>query len=658
MKQGATRSVLLGSLAVSVVTSLAFTGLGAPVGQDPTRDPDGTPTREPLDPPPPNQPTLAVDNSGPEIGISLTRRTREPLGPLTITIAATGANGRERDFVAELGHGRARFTADGRRWICRDRRITRPGDKAGVGLVIPRTCLGGAATLRVSTAVSGQPLAVTQQRRVRPNVLMIMLDDARDDQLSRRWMPRTMDLLADQGVRFTNSFAPFALCAPSRASMLSGQYATGTGIWSIVQPWGFSSFADRQTLPVWLDRAGYRTMMLGKYINGYESSSDDTSVDVPWWHYRPPGWDEWHASGTGTYNYLRTDLAWARDGMPGKRRITRYQTTAYGSIARSMIDSAVGDRHPFFFYLNFTAPHAGYPVRSPGRGFPRSHGIVTPYVPPNVVGSLARRNPTAPGLLGPQDPMTGKPSYMSRRPITGGYRLAVNAGAQRRNESLYLVDRQVARVIQSLKDTGAYDNTYVMLTSDNGYFAGEHRKPQRKTLPYDPAIRVPMVIAGPGIPKGATRRTPISTVDIAPTVLGMTGVRAPSRVRLDGSSRFGVATGDAADVGWTHPLMLLTGPFDFDIRNPLLQTVAFNPDAPNALSAIQGVRTSRYVYLVDRTGFEQLYDRLTPLGRAEITNVAGEPRYAQALAASRRLLNELRHCAGASCRPPIPRILR
>ena len=104
-------------------------------------------------------------------------------------------------------------------------------------------------------------------QRTQPNMVVIMTDDARDDDL--RFMPNVRHLIGDQGVRFTNTFSPQPLCCPARASFLTGEYSHNHHVWSHAPPYGFQALHDGSTLPVWLHRAGYDTSFLGKYLNGY-----------------------------------------------------------------------------------------------------------------------------------------------------------------------------------------------------------------------------------------------------------------------------------------------------------------------------------------------------------------------------------------------------
>jgi arylsulfatase A-like enzyme len=132
----------------------------------------------------------------------------------------------------------------------------------------------------------------------RPNVLMINVDDLAATDI--KYMPNVQRLLVQQGTTFTDAVAPTPLCVPARAGLLTGKYAHNHKNWSISGTnGGYKGFAGRRnTLPVWMDKAGYRTMFLGKYLNGYGKGSERYSSGEP-------GWDNWQATiDPSTYNLL------------------------------------------------------------------------------------------------------------------------------------------------------------------------------------------------------------------------------------------------------------------------------------------------------------------------------------------------------------------
>jgi len=174
---------------------------------------------------------------------------------------------------------------------------------------------------------------VREPKQARPNVLVIEADDMRWDDL--RWMPNVRRLLQRRGLTFENSFAPYPLCCPSRASFLTGEYAHNHHVYSTQDPFGFASFHDRRTIATVLQKAGYRTALVGKYLNGYGQqplrSTGGSSL-----HYEPPGWTQWLAGsdhvwqpwetyGGNTYDYFHLAenvhkprrCCWARRGSAG-----------------------------------------------------------------------------------------------------------------------------------------------------------------------------------------------------------------------------------------------------------------------------------------------------------------------------------------------------
>ena len=398
---------------------------------------------------------------------------------------------------------------------------------------------------RPRRSVSVAPLVAHGDR---PNVLVIMTDDARDDDL--RFMPHVRRLIGDQGVRFSNAFSPQPLCYPARASVLTGQYSHNHKVWSQAPPFGFQALRDRSTLPVWLQDAGYDTSFLGKYLNGY--GRQPLRNGKPSLRYVPPGWTDWRgsvdggvAAGSGldggTYRYFDTTLN--ENGRLTPHQGV-YQTGLLGRIARNRLREQLASPRPFFSWVSFVAPHHGGPVEPDDpRPVRRTDGKMqvfqNPGRPARVWGRFDRRLRQAPGHRGERD-VRDKPFFVRNLPALSRAELAgVLENARQRAEALSLVDAQVARTVRTLRQTGELRNTYVVFTSDNGYFLGEHRMRQGKVLPYEPSLRVPLMIRGPGIPAGQVRSDPFTTVDLAPTILDAAGVRAPRSV--DGASLLDVA---------------------------------------------------------------------------------------------------------------------
>ena len=180
---------------------------------------------------------------------------------------------------------------------------------------------------------------------------------------------------------------------------------------------------------------------------------------------------------------------------------------------------------------------------------------------------------------------------------------------------------------------------------------GEHRRRQGKILPYDPSLRVPLVVRGPGIPAGETRTDPFLMIDFVPTILDAAGVRIPRS--LDGVSMLDVARN--GDRGWRRPVMTETGPRDLSEGGRLEPFPMERRNGPSSLQFSQGVRTGRYLYIEHASREKELYDM--QLDPQQTVNVVDRPDYRRLRRTLARVLDRLRTCQGAECSAPLPRRL-
>jgi arylsulfatase A-like enzyme len=199
----------------------------------------------------------------------------------------------------------------------------------------------------------------------------------------------------------------------------------------------------------------------------------------------------------------------------------------------------------------------------------------------------------------------------------------------RRIQSLQSVDEAVARTVRVLRETGQLRNTVIVFTSDNGFLLGEHRW-IGKDVPYEQSLQVPLVVRGPGLPRGVTRRDTVATVDLAPTFVDLAD--ASPTVPLDGRSLLPLARHRAA-TGW-QDLLIQNGP-----RLGEGDGVGWS---------YRGVRTRRYTYVEYARYGTELYDRR--VDPHELTNVAGQPAYRDVQRELQRRAHALQNCAGKSCR--------
>ena len=240
--------------------------------------------------------------------------------------------------------------------------------------------------------------------------------------------------------------------------------------------------------------------------------------------------------------------------------------------------------------------------------------------------------------------ISDKPRWVGRnRAINSRRETAIIKRMHERWASLPAVDRGVEAIIETLRDTGELDNTYVIFTSDHGYMQGEHRIPQGKMVPYDPSTQVPLLIRGPGIPRGQTTKALVGDVDLAATIMDATPAR-PSRP-LDGRSILPFARN--VSLPSLRPFLHTTAGQGAKGKTNTREggTRGTQPRVP----AWSAVRTTRWLYVEYRSGQREMYD--LKRDHWQLNNVIDDPRTAARIRRGtlRRLLSDLRRCSGRSC---------
>ena len=485
----------------------------------------------------------------------------------------------------------------------------------------------------------------------RPNIVVVMADDMRADDL--RFMPHVRRLVAARGLTYENTFSPYPLCCPARASFLTGQYAHNHRVLGNAAPYGFGGFDDSATVATSLQEAGYRTAFVGKYLNDYglvpsrvTGAASATFV--------PAGWSDWHGLlqvpypvGAGTYHYFHPVL---NENGTVRSYEGEYQTTLLGRIARDVVVESAGEQ-PFFVYLSTLAPHDGLPHEPDDVDYVRRDNGTESWFPSAArpawvrgrADALVARSPGLPAVGQPEDDVSDKPRSVQMPPLNDAEVEAEARVTRQRAESLFVLDLEVARLVDTLRVTGELDDTVLVFTSDNGYFLGEHRKRLGKTLPYEPALRVPLLVAGPGVPSGR-RFDPVITPDLTATIVDLAGARAPHPA--DGRSlRWNIRNGDR---GWTAPVVT--------------EAIADRASAGGTPAAVArgfvdarttiGLRTARYKLVRWASGAVELYD--LERDPNELTNLVRDPAYAAVRDRLTRLWWRYRDCAGAACTRELP----
>lgn len=510
-----------------------------------------------------------------------------------------------------------------------------------------------AVLLAALVFVPGSPTEAAQPAELspsRPNIVVVMMDDMRWDEL--RFAPNARRYVADRGITFANSFSPLPLCCPARASFLTGKFAHNHGVMHVNAAYGFGAFDDSTTLATSLSAAGYNTALVGKYLNGY-GEQPSLVTGGPSLLYKPAGWTDWMASTSkrwgrrspyagGTYNYLNfTQNINGRIVMHRRQ----YSSTVIASEAAGLVGKYHAKGKPFFLFVTPVAPHMGGPhERRDPKPYRKASGyrqeFKTPYAPKWVQGRFDRQITHAPGvpLSHPAEPDISdkRVAYRAFTENTRTEKVRLRNVERQRAESIYAWDREFGKLVQRLKDTGEYDDTVLMFTSDNGYYMGEHRHPAGKIEHHEVSSRVPLTVAGPGIGQGI-RYAPAMTQDLTSTILDVAG--AQPLPAMDGTSLRPVLQGP--DQGWERPVIL----------EALLGVPVTEPNFPARVTEF-GIRTGRYKYVRYADGEEELYDLAADPN--ELTGLQRDPASAELLQRMRGLWDVYAGCRGEQCTVPLP----
>jgi N-acetylglucosamine-6-sulfatase len=438
----------------------------------------------------------------------------------------------------------------------------------------------------------------------RPNVVVVVVDDLRWDEFGAAGHPYLetphIDRLAREGAYFLNSYHAVPLCSPNRATLLTGQYPSRHGIIDNVS----RSLASHalQTFPIALQQAGYRTAFLGKWHMG----NDPTPR---------PGFDYW-VGFPGQGRSINPELY-----EEGRLHLVEgYTTDLLTDRAVSFI--ARETEAPFLVYLSHKAVHPDITQLDDGSTDPSSNQGYVP--PPRYLDHYRDRVLTRRGsviqTLGDLDQKPAVQHALTRLVAgadTGDVgHLAVpiteEGTIRRRAEMLLAVDEGLGRIYAALEARGILDQTLIILTSDNGFFFGEHGLSTERRLPYEESIRNPLLVRyPPEVPAGSRPTELALTVDLAPTVLEFAG--APISSEIQGRSLAPVLRGQS--VPWRESILVEF----YTYENPF----------PHLLDMdYRAVRNDRYKYIhwVKHPALDELYDLTAD--SLELRNLAGDPALA------------------------------
>jgi arylsulfatase A-like enzyme len=501
-------------------------------------------------------------------------------------------------------------------------------------------------------------------------------------------MPNTLQLLGEKGVTFSRYYTPYSLCAPSRVSLLTGRYAHNDNVRGNVPPnGGWTGFQSRlaytHNLATWLQGAGYRTIHIGKILNGYGDAPYSPGTE------EPPGWNSWHTilnSDTDHYAYgymlnnngvvegpYGNSGSWETREYgeiddagcpyaPLNGKPCFYETDKFNQLAVEEL-AATPPEQPFYMQVDYTSPHGDF--RKPAGPQPATRHIgrfAGAPLPDNRAEGFNEGN------------VNDKPRFIREAPYLSATEIhTYRVYYQNCLAALLSVDEGVKGIIDELGGLGRLRNTYVVFTSDNGFFFGQHRLVGGKFLAYEPATHLPLIIRGPGIKPNTQSGQLASTIDIAPTILELAEV-APDK-SIDGVSlapyakdptlrsrrpllfESFVQTDDVEANGQvptesSTPERSAKGP----ARGKLLGRAATsssvkNPAAHASVVAppknYYGIRLGPYKYIEWPDGEKELYDiNKDPY---ELNNIVRNGDYAPIRNFMHKELERLEECSGRTC---------
>lgn len=514
---------------------------------------------------------------------------------------------------------------------------------------------------------------VQQVSNKSPNIVFVLMDDFSMDLVPTLKHARTMTRL---GASYQNAFVVDSLCCVSRAATFTGQYPHQTGVLTntanmpnrVGAMGGYRAFAahgdEQRTFAVRLQQAGYTTGFVGKYLNQYEYYP---AKGVP----RPPlGWSDLRVVFGTAYDGWDYNATYTQDGQvrvqhydapaesePDAVKDKAYAGTVIGNDALDFIHEHRHDTKPYFLEVAPYAPHgrinsnpayAGDPMFPPAfrdrPGHGSAHGNCGPVdcqdlTVADLPGYDDWQGDNAPvradGTLAPAWSRSGK-----------GLSVADAETSMRdRARMAQSIDRMLGRILHSVDD-----NTYVVLTSDNGFHLGQHGLTRGKGTAYDTDVHVPLYVMGPGVVPGP-RDGMVSNIDLAPTFEDLAGIGSPAyRSGHSFAPSFADPTRDTGDYAF--------------FEHTWSQSPGNDPDRPFSGHDLDHIPS--YVAVRSRTGLlirddldysytgtdyaYEYYDYATEPW--ERRNLYGDPRYAAQVSELMAKLDEFDRCARGQALTP------
>lgn len=446
-----------------------------------------------------------------------------------------------------------------------------------------------------------------------------------------------MRLVAHKGATLNNAFVNTPLCCPSRSTLFTGLYQHNTGVLNNSLEGNCNSIEwQRKHEPFTFAKqflsAGYRTFYAGKYLNQYGSHKAGGLEHVP------KGW-QWWAGLKGNSRYYNYTLS---INGTAKHFPTSYLTDHIHELALEFLRGQSADTNPFLMMLAPPAPHAPY---TPSPKYAKAFSNVSVPRTPNFNPSEQKDKHWMMRL--PPDPLP--PDILLK--VDENYRL--------RWRTLMSVDDMVSGIVRAIDKVGLLQETYILVTSDNGYHLGHYGLPWDKRQPYDTDIRVPFFVRGPRV-KRQVLPHPVMTADIAPTLLHMGGLRIP--FHMDGTSFLPLLQSKNKKIRKRNFLIENTGeggksvspdcPWhgDFGLSNCIPESACKCQDAKNntytCIRSLGPSQNSLFCKFSDDENFLEAYNMASD--PYQMKNIAQHMREGE-IRRYLEIMKKLTQCSGNSC---------
>jgi N-acetylglucosamine-6-sulfatase len=483
--------------------------------------------------------------------------------------------------------------------------MTSPTRRAAAAIVTFVALVATGCTGASIPAPQRTPTSSPHRTTSQPNIVFVLTDDLSMNLISH--MPHVL-ALQKTGTTLSNYYVVDSLCCPSRSAIFTGEYPHNNGVFkNNGTDGGFDAYNkngnEQRAFAVALRKAGYRTALMGKYLNGYQPT------DKP-----APGYDEWDVTG---YGYREFDYTLNHNGKSESyaNRPEDYLVDVLSARGSQFIRKAASDGKPFMLEIATFAPHKPYTPASryahamAGLTYPRTAAYDT--VP------------------------THAPSWLRNRPpLNPTQQIRIDADYRQRVRADLAVDDLIANLQKTLRDKGIAGKTYFVFSSDNGYHMGENRLLPGKQTAFDTDIHVPFIVAGPGVPRGARVDSLASNIDIAPTLESLGN--APLGSHVDGTSLVPLWHG-VRPANWQQGVLIEHHGHNDAPGDPDRQNFAHG-DPPS----YEAVRTADALYVRYANGEQEYYNtRNDPLERRNLAGPAVPPSLP-------KMLTDLQSCHGAA----------